>query len=58
MRTFIAACVVAGIIAVGAAIVLDNFVQESSKPPSRAPAARGFSTGRLNPDRQARVGSK
>ncbi len=30
MRSFIAACVVAGVIAVGAAIVLDNFVQQSS----------------------------
>ncbi len=28
MRPFIVACVVAGVIAVGAAIVLDNFVQE------------------------------
>jgi hypothetical protein len=30
MRAFIVACVVAGIIAVGSAAVLDNFVQESS----------------------------
>jgi len=30
MRVFIAACVVAGVIAVGAAAILDNFVQESA----------------------------
>jgi hypothetical protein len=28
MRTFIAACLVAGVIAAGAAVVLDTFVQE------------------------------
>jgi hypothetical protein len=28
MRVFIAACVVAGVIAIGAAATLDNFVQE------------------------------
>lgn len=39
MRTFIAACVVAGIIAVGAAIVLDNFVQESSKAAFARPSS-------------------
>ena len=30
MRVFILACFVAGTVAVGAAVVLDNFVQESS----------------------------
>jgi hypothetical protein len=30
MRVFIVACFVAGFIAVGAAAILDNFVQESS----------------------------
>jgi hypothetical protein len=39
MRTFIAACVVAGIIAVGAAIVLDNFVQQSSSTAFARPSS-------------------
>jgi hypothetical protein len=39
MRSFIAACVVAGIIAVGAAIILDGFVQESSSTAFARPSS-------------------
>lgn len=31
MRAFIVACIVAGVIAVSAAAILDNFVQETAK---------------------------
>jgi hypothetical protein len=40
MRVFIVACVVAGIVAVGAAAVLDNFVQESSAATFAEPGVR------------------
>jgi hypothetical protein len=40
MRVFIVACVVAGIVAVGAAAVLDNFVQESSAAAFAEPGVR------------------
>jgi hypothetical protein len=40
MRVFIAACLVAGVIAVGAAVVLDKFVQESSSAAFTEPSAR------------------
>jgi hypothetical protein len=40
MRAFIVACVVAGIIAVGSAAVLDNFVQESSAAAFTEPGVR------------------
>jgi hypothetical protein len=39
MRPFIAACVVAGIIAVGAAAVLDHFVQQSSSAAFARPSS-------------------
>ena len=31
MRAFIVACIVAGVIAVGAALILDNFVQQTAR---------------------------
>jgi hypothetical protein len=40
MRMFIAACFVVGIVAVGAAAVLDNFVQESSAAAFTEPGVR------------------
>jgi hypothetical protein len=40
MRMFIAACFVAGIIAVGAAAVLDNLVQEPASMAFAEPSAR------------------
>ena len=40
MRPFITACLVAGIIAVGATGVLDNFVQQSSSAAFTEPSAR------------------
>jgi hypothetical protein len=40
MREFIAACLVAGIIAVAAAAVLDNFVQQPSSVAFTEPSAR------------------
>jgi NaMN:DMB phosphoribosyltransferase len=40
MRVFIVACIVAGIIAAGAAVTLDGFVQESSSAAFTEPSAR------------------
>jgi hypothetical protein len=40
MRVFIIACFVAGIIAVAAAAILDNFVQESSSAAFAQSSAR------------------
>jgi len=40
MRIFIVACVVAGVIAVAAAAVLENFVQERSSAAFAEPSAR------------------
>ena len=40
MRMFIAACLVIGIIAVGAAAILDNFVQEPASAAFAEPSAR------------------
>jgi hypothetical protein len=40
MRAFIVACFVAGFIAVGAAAILDNFVQESSSAAFAEPNVR------------------
>jgi hypothetical protein len=40
MRVFIVACFTAGIIAIGAAGILDNLVQESSSAAFAEPAAR------------------
>jgi hypothetical protein len=40
MRPFIAACLVAVIIALGAAAVLDNFVQQSSSAAFAEPSVR------------------
>jgi hypothetical protein len=40
MRAFIAACAVAVVIAVGAAAILDNFVQETAKAAFTEPSAR------------------
>ena len=40
MRVFIAACVVAGVIAVGAAVVLDSLVQEPASAAFTEPSAR------------------
>jgi hypothetical protein len=39
MRTFIAACAMAAIIAVGAAVLLDNFVQQSSSTAFARPSS-------------------
>jgi hypothetical protein len=40
MRVFIVACLLAGVIAVGAAAILDNFVQESSSVAFAEPGTR------------------
>jgi hypothetical protein len=40
MRVFIVACLVTGVIAIGAAAVLDNFVQEPSSAAFAEPSAR------------------
>jgi hypothetical protein len=40
MRVFIVACVVAGVIAVGAVTILDNFMQEPSSAAFAEPSAR------------------
>jgi hypothetical protein len=40
MRIFIAACVVAGVIAVGLAAILDDFVQEPSSAAFAQPGTR------------------
>jgi hypothetical protein len=40
MRAFIAACVVAGVVAVGAAAILDTFVQEPVSVALAEPTAR------------------
>jgi hypothetical protein len=40
MKAFIAACLVAVVVAVGAAAMLDNFVQESSAAAFTEPSAR------------------
>jgi hypothetical protein len=40
MGAFLAACVVAVVIAIGAAVVLDTFVQESSQAAFARPSAR------------------
>lgn len=40
MRAFIAACLVAGVIAAGAAVVLDSFVQEPVSVAFAEPSAR------------------
>ena len=40
MRTFIVACLVAGVIAVGAAALLDNFVKEPAKGAFAEPSVR------------------
>ena len=40
MRAFIAACAVAGVVAVGAAAILDNFVQQTARAAFAEPSAR------------------
>ena len=40
MKAFMAACFVAIVVAVGAAAILDNFVQESSAAAFAEPSAR------------------
>jgi hypothetical protein len=40
MRAFIAACLVAGVIAGGAAVILDNFLQEPASVAFAEPSAR------------------
>ena len=40
MRAFTVACVVAGVIAAGAATILDNFVQEPSSVAFTEPSAK------------------
>ena len=40
MRVFIVSCVVAGVIAFGAAVILDNFVQEPAWVAFAEPNAR------------------
>ena len=40
MRVFIAACFVAGAIALGAALILDNFVQDPAAAAFAEPSAR------------------
>jgi hypothetical protein len=40
MREFIAACLVAGVIAFGAAVILDNFLQEPASVAFAEPSAR------------------
>jgi hypothetical protein len=40
MRAFIVACAVAGVIAVGAATILDNFAQETASAAFAEPGVR------------------
>jgi hypothetical protein len=40
MRAFIVACVVAGVIAVSAAAILDNFIQQTAKAAFAEPSVR------------------
>jgi hypothetical protein len=40
MRVFVVACIVAGVIAVSAAAILDNFVQETAKVAFAEPSVR------------------
>jgi hypothetical protein len=40
MRAFIAACVFSGIVAFGAAVILDSFVQEPASAAFAEPSAR------------------
>jgi hypothetical protein len=40
MRAFLVACVVACVVAVGAAVILDNFVQETARSAFTEPSAR------------------
>ena len=40
MRVFLAACVAAAVIAITAAVVLDNFVQETASVAFTLPSAR------------------
>jgi hypothetical protein len=40
MRSFVSACVVAVVVAIGAAFILDNFVQESAKAAFALPSVR------------------
>jgi hypothetical protein len=40
MRAFIAACVVAGVVAVGGAAIIDNFVQQTARAAFAEPSAR------------------
>lgn len=40
MRAFALACLVATLVAVGAAVILDNFVQESATAAFALPSAR------------------
>jgi hypothetical protein len=40
MRIFISACFVAGVIAAGSALILDNFVQEPASVAFAEPSAR------------------
>jgi hypothetical protein len=40
MREFIAACLAAGVIAFGAAVILDNFLQEPASVAFAEPSAR------------------
>jgi hypothetical protein len=40
MRVFVIACVVAGVVAVSTAAILDNFVQETAKAAFAEPSAR------------------
>jgi hypothetical protein len=40
MRAFIVACVIAGVVAVGAAAILDDFVQQTAREAFAEPSAR------------------
>jgi hypothetical protein len=40
MRVFVSACFVAGVIAFGVAVILDNFVQEPASAAFAEPSAR------------------
>ncbi|WP_256378882.1 hypothetical protein [Bradyrhizobium sp. Ai1a-2] len=40
MRAFVMACLLAVVVAVGAAVILDNFVQESAETAFALPSAR------------------
>jgi hypothetical protein len=40
MRAFVASCLVAAVFAVGAAVILDNFVQEPASVAFAEPSAR------------------